>query len=190
MEAIRYNPDIVVIELGTNDAKFHNWTHKDQFVRDYTEMINSFTNLPARPEVYICFPSPLYFAGKDINDTVITRQVIPKIDSVGKDLSIPVIEEIDEQHVAGQCSYGRFRNPRLVTIDASFWRRSSDRFKEFIVFHELGHCYLNRGHLESAFSNGVCVSIMRSGVGDCFDNYHVNTREYYINELFEQEFAR
>ena len=101
-----------------------------------------------------------------------------------------VIEEIDEQHVAGQCSYGRFRNPRLVTIDASFWRRSSDRFKEFIVFHELGHCYLNRGHLESAFSNGVCVSIMRSGVGDCFDNYHVNTREYYINELFEQEFAR
>ena len=92
MKAIRYNPDIVVIELGTNDSKFHNWTHKGQFVRDYTEMINSFKNLPARPEVYICFPSPLYFAGKDINDTVITRQVIPKIDSVGKDLSIPVID--------------------------------------------------------------------------------------------------
>ena len=101
-----------------------------------------------------------------------------------------VIEEIDEQHVAGQCSYGRFNNPRLVTVDASFWRRSSNLFKEFIVFHELGHCYLNRGHLESSFSNGVCTSIMRSGVGDCFDNYNGNTREYYIDELFEPELAR
>ena len=101
-----------------------------------------------------------------------------------------VIEEIDEQHVAGQCSYRRFSNPRLVTVDASFWRRSSDLFKEFIVFHELGHCYLNRGHLETAFSNGVCRSIMRSGVGDCLDNYNANTRAYYIDELFEPEPAR
>ena len=101
-----------------------------------------------------------------------------------------VIEEIDEQHVAGQCSYGGFRNPRLVTVDATFWRRSSSLFKEFIVFHERGHCYLNRGHLETAFSNGVCTSIMRSGTGDCFDNYNFNTREFYIDELFEPELAR
>ena len=101
-----------------------------------------------------------------------------------------VIEEIDEQHVAGQCSYGRFRNPRLVTIDATFWRRSSSLFKEFIVFHELGHCYLNRGHLETAFSNGACASIMRSGTGNCLDNYNSSTRAFYIDELFEPELAR
>ena len=101
-----------------------------------------------------------------------------------------VIEEIDEQHVAGQCSYRGFSNPRLVTVDATFWRRSSNLFKEFIVFHELGHCYLNRGHVESAFPNGVCRSIMRSGVGDCLDNYNNNTRAFYIDELFEPEAAR
>ncbi len=95
------------------------------------------------------------------------------------------IKEIEERHVAGRCSYSRFNNPRLVTIDESFWNRSSVLFKEFIVFHELGHCFLDRGHLETAFSNGVCVSIMRSGVGDCFDNYRQSTREGYIDELFE-----
>lgn len=95
-----------------------------------------------------------------------------------------VIEDLEGEHVAGQCAYGRFNSPRLVTVDAVFWRRSSNLFKEFIVFHELGHCYLNRGHLESSFSNGVCTSIMRSGVGDCFDNYNTRTREYYIDELF------
>ena len=101
-----------------------------------------------------------------------------------------VIEEIDGQHVAGQCSYRGFSNPRLVTVDATFWRRSSNLFKEFIVFHELGHCYLNRGHAESAFPNGVCRSIMRSGVGDCLDSYNDNTRACYIDELFEPEAAR
>lgn len=99
---------------------------------------------------------------------------------------IGVIDEIDEQHVIGRCSYNRF-NPRLVTIDASFWNRSSDSSREFVVFHELGHCVLNRGHLEDAFSNGVCKSIMRSGTGSCFDAYNTRNRDYYIEELFEPE---
>ena len=95
-----------------------------------------------------------------------------------------VINEIDEQHVIGQCSYNRF-NPRLVTIDQSFWNRSSDLSREFVVFHELGHCVLNRGHLEDAFSNGACKSIMRSGTGRCFDAYNIRNRDYYVEELFE-----
>jgi len=95
-----------------------------------------------------------------------------------------VIEEIDEDHVAGQCAFPRNR-PNEVTVDESFWVRGSDLFKEFIVFHELGHCYLFRPHLEDQFSNGACVSIMRSGNGSCLDNYRNSTREFYIDELFE-----
>ena len=96
-----------------------------------------------------------------------------------------VIEDLDGEHVAGQCTtFGNFR-PGRITLDAEFWNRSSDLFKEFIIFHELGHCYLDRDHREDAFSNGRCVSIMRSGTLDCRDNYNVATRESYINELFE-----
>lgn len=98
-----------------------------------------------------------------------------------------VIEEIDEENIAGQCAYRRFYSPRQITLDKSFWERSSDLLKEFIVFHELGHCVLNRSHLETSFSNGVCSSIMRSGNGDCFDYYSRTTRAYYIDELFEIE---
>lgn len=96
-----------------------------------------------------------------------------------------VIEDLDGEHVAGQCTtFGNFR-PGRVTLDAEFWNRSSDIFKEFIVFHELGHCFLDRDHREDTFSNGRCVSIMRSGTLDCRDNYNVATRGSYINELFE-----
>ena len=95
-----------------------------------------------------------------------------------------MIEPIDEDHIAGQCAYPRNR-PNEVTIDEAFWVRGSDLFREFIVFHELGHCYLFRPHLEDQFQNGACVSIMRSGNGTCLDNYHSGTRASYIDELFD-----
>lgn len=96
-----------------------------------------------------------------------------------------VIEEIDEQHVAGTCRYN-FRNPNHITIDETFWNRSSPIYREFVLFHELGHCYLYRDHEEGQTSSGVCLSIMRSGVEDCRDNYNSRTREAYLNELFSR----
>lgn len=93
------------------------------------------------------------------------------------------IEEIDEEHVAGQCSiHGQIS--KHITIDLEFWNRSNDLFKEFIIFHELGHCYLRRGHREDTFANGTCKSLMRSGTEDCRDNYNNQTRASYIDELF------
>jgi len=94
------------------------------------------------------------------------------------------IEEIDEDQVAGQCSYG-FGHPSDVVIDASFWNIANDWLKEMVVFHELGHCVLFRGHEEAQFPNGACRSIMRSGIEGCFDNYNTQTRELYVDELFD-----
>lgn len=94
------------------------------------------------------------------------------------------IEEIEERHVAGRCNYN-FRQPNRVTIDEQFWNRSSNSFREMIVFHELGHCYLFRDHDERILSNRACASIMRSGNESCIDNYNLRTREMYIDELFE-----
>lgn len=94
------------------------------------------------------------------------------------------IEEIEQEHIAGQCACNRFRSPRKVTIDRSFWNRASDLYKEFIIFHELGHCVLDRRHLESSLPNGACASIMRSGNSECLDNYDLLSRDFYVDELF------
>lgn len=94
-----------------------------------------------------------------------------------------VIEEIAEDRVAGTCTYGTHL-PGDVVIDAQFWNNSSFNFKEMVVFHELGHCFLRRGHKEAALPNGACASIMRSGTLDCIDNYNTRTRESYLDELF------
>jgi hypothetical protein len=76
-------------------------------------------------------------------------------------------EDISQTGVAGQCSWSS-QHPNTVTIDTPFWNNASDLSREFVVFHELGHCILNRGHNESQNANGFCLSIMASGTGSCF----------------------
>lgn len=100
------------------------------------------------------------------------------------------IQEIDEHRVLGQCNYAFRRfSPNRVTIDEAFWNRSSNRGREFVVFHELGHCYLNRAHREDTDRLGSCLSIMRSGTGNCRDNYSQVTRSRYLDELFDTQFT-
>ena len=96
------------------------------------------------------------------------------------------IEDIDENNVAGSCSYGGRANLRSVVLDRSFWVQAPSLLREYIVFHELGHCYLFRDHLDACFADRTYVSLMRSGTGrTCRDNYNLNTREYYLDELFD-----
>lgn len=98
-----------------------------------------------------------------------------------------MIETISDDGVAGTCSYSSFA-PNHVTIDLAFWDQASDRVREFVVFHELGHCDLARAHREDANSNGLCLSIMRSGLGDCRDAYNSINRDDYLDELFDPQY--
>ncbi len=77
------------------------------------------------------------------------------------------------------------RGMKEVLIDRKFWERSSQLKKELIVFHELGHCYLNKMHDNEATPDGICQSIMRSGQGGCIDFYTQKTRAELLDKLFE-----
>ena len=44
--ALAFNPNIVVIKLGTNDSKSFNWKYKADFMKDAQNMINAFKGLP------------------------------------------------------------------------------------------------------------------------------------------------
>ncbi len=93
---------------------------------------------------------------------------------------------IEQQHVAGTCHYNE-NTPNSIIIDEEFWMIADEDLKEFILFHELGHCKLQRNHREDAFDNGNCISIMRSGVEDCKDNYGSTSRTQYLDELFHPD---
>lgn len=94
---------------------------------------------------------------------------------------------IEGDGVAGDCSFDS-NNPNRVRVDLETWNQVGENFKEYIVFHELGHCDRIRKHRETEDANGICVSVMASGVGGCRENYNPTTREAHLDELFDDEF--
>ena len=58
--AIRSEPDVIVVILGTNDAKNINWQYIDEFVGDYTALIKKLQGLPSKPHVIACTVPPVF----------------------------------------------------------------------------------------------------------------------------------
>jgi len=83
-EAMAWNPDIVIIKLGTNDSKPQNWKFKEAFIPDYIELVNSFKNLPSKPQVYVCYPVPVFEDKAGINERIVKNEVIPAIKKIAK----------------------------------------------------------------------------------------------------------
>lgn len=98
-------------------------------------------------------------------------------------LRIEGIIELIEGNVNGQCRKNT-TDPDQIVIDTEYWNKAGAYGKEFIVFHELGHCVLNREHLDTKNNNGTCASIMHSGETDCLNAYGQVSRSTYLDELF------
>ena len=89
-DALDFNPDIVVIKLGTNDSKAHNWQFGRDFEKDYTDIVHAFAQLPAQPKIYLCLPVPAKQYPSDISDSTIRKGVIPVIRKVAKKEHLPL----------------------------------------------------------------------------------------------------
>jgi len=88
-----------------------------------------------------------------------------------------------------------YEDPIRVEIDQTYWNNISktagaDLMKENLIFHELGHGLLGRGHLNSTLENGDWKSIMCGGEmvneREWNINYRGVRRNYYIDELFNE----
>lgn len=90
--ALAFNPNIVVIKLGTNDSKSFNWKYKADFMKDAQTMINAFKGLPSQPKIYLCYPSKAYLTGDGINDDIISKEIIPMINKLAKKNDLSVID--------------------------------------------------------------------------------------------------
>lgn len=72
-----------------------------------------------------------------------------------------------------------------IIIDKEWWDRVSETAKESLLYHELGHCALNRGHNEDTIEKNnktIRASVMHPGVVSTMD--YNNYKTGYIHELF------
>jgi lysophospholipase L1-like esterase len=91
--ALDFNPDVVVIMLGTNDSKPQNWKFSSEFVPDYEEMIARFAALPSHPKIWIAKPMPAFSSAFAISETVIAGEVIPRIEQIARDTQVGLIDQ-------------------------------------------------------------------------------------------------
>lgn len=83
-EVQKWNPQIVIIELGTNDSKPWNWKDSLHFMPNYLEFVETFKHLPSHPDIYLCLPPPAFSDKFGIRNKVIHQQEIPIIKRVAK----------------------------------------------------------------------------------------------------------
>jgi len=104
------------------------------------------------------------------------------IDSLGIEV---MFTNISNSAVIGRCNRDENDEGVSISIDPLFWKTSTELEKEYIMFHELGHCVLNRNHTTQSDMNSTCLSIMEPGTGEvCQSNYTTSTRSALLDELF------
>lgn len=92
-EVQEYNPDVVIIKLGTNDSKPQNWKYKDEFMGDLKALVTKLRYLPSKPQVWLCTPCPVYGEGQwGITPKVVENEIIPAIQQVAEDCDAPLID--------------------------------------------------------------------------------------------------
>lgn len=89
-EAQAFKADVVIIKLGTNDSKPHNWQHGAEFRHDLEQMIT--TLLPDKPEIFLCTPIPAFKSTWDISDSVIVNGIIPVQQEMAEKYGLHVID--------------------------------------------------------------------------------------------------
>ena len=96
VQAKDFQPDIVVIMLGTNDAITWYQSLIGNFTLDYKLLIAEFEALPSKPEVYLVVPPPIFDDSLGPNSTILEQQIIPQIRQIANETGLPLIDFHEE----------------------------------------------------------------------------------------------
>ena len=94
-DAENFQPDVVVIMLGTNDAHDDLQQYIGTFDGDYSALVDSFQNLTNNPQVWIVESPPVYSNTLGISPDFFSDQVIPHIQHVASQEDVPTIDVYD-----------------------------------------------------------------------------------------------
>ena len=107
-DALAFNPDFVVIKLGTNDSKPQNWQYAAEFKHDLKEMITKLrpdlaakakkkskkakATVEAKPRIILCTPIVARKPSWDISDSIIVNGIIPIQREVAQEYGLEVLD--------------------------------------------------------------------------------------------------
>lgn len=86
-----FEPDLIVIKLGTNDTKPQNW-NAVKFEKDYQALIDTLSTISGKPAIFLCYPVPVYQDTWGINDSTVKNGVIPVVTKIADRNHLEIID--------------------------------------------------------------------------------------------------
>jgi lysophospholipase L1-like esterase len=91
-----FQPDVVLIMLGTNDSRGDNWKGVDPFARDYRELVAHYRSLASDPVVWLLTPPAVFRLGQSADvryemDEEAIRQICGVIESLARELGCGLV---------------------------------------------------------------------------------------------------
>lgn len=97
-ESLDWNPDVVLLMLGTNDTKKCNWD-PEIFRKDYRRIVESYMKLPAEPRVILIAPiqifQPLHIPILGLYSDTMEDGVRPAIREIASDMGLELIDLVN-----------------------------------------------------------------------------------------------
>jgi lysophospholipase L1-like esterase len=91
--ALEFQPDIVIIMLGTNDAQPNLKMYNASFVDDYRTLIAAFQAISSKPDIWIVLPPPIFSdQGGKIDPEYFKDTLIPFIEQVANQTNLSTID--------------------------------------------------------------------------------------------------
>lgn len=96
-QSLDYGADIVVLMLGTNDAKTENWENSEAFLSDYRTLVETYRELETEPEMILMTP-PAVFASDETEESSfgirsdVVRQIADAVKDFGEEEGFSVID--------------------------------------------------------------------------------------------------
>jgi lysophospholipase L1-like esterase len=113
VEAKNFLPDIVVIMLGTNDAREDHFESIENFVSDYTELVNQIQALESNPQIFLAKPPPLFNNEYQLKNENLVDEIIPRIEQIANEKGLTVIDVYAELEGHPECFWDDGVHPTI-----------------------------------------------------------------------------
>src|SRR5688572_9430838 len=92
-DALKSNPDVVTIKLGTNDSRLPYRLQIDSFMADYKTLIHSFQHLPTHPRIILLLPVTSYLTDTmRQTEQAIAKLILPRIRQVAFEEKLELVD--------------------------------------------------------------------------------------------------
>lgn len=91
-EAVEFEADIVIIDLGLYDGLSAEWSGTKAFYKSYLKLVNKFQTDNSNVRIILCKPTPVFNQEESDDFSFITKKIIPVIELVGVSKDLEVVD--------------------------------------------------------------------------------------------------